>query len=273
MATSTTRKRKLEGVVEETNVGYEANTYKKRAAEPDCTQLDKLDKKFEADTDASLFKSQQMKQCMFDSETKKCSRKNPAHFKEYSHKHLCNKDDIQNFEVDTDTFLENTYNIYKCNGNTFSTAWNTKVGADRGAPKLHLKTCIYDEYDTFIFSMLANIALNLNKYETLYGSEFLEDMLFGLETNDNTGLFPIEQYRPIREIFTKYAPIEENSKKIDYRLSNTTLRGIIENRLKKMLEKTLETEAGGGKRKKKTMKKNRKKNRKTHKRKHYIKRK
>jgi hypothetical protein len=271
MATSRKRNLELAGVVEEDiDVdSYKANTYKKRAAEPDCTQLDKLDKKFISDTDASLVNSQELKQCMFDSETKECRRKNPEHFKEYSHKHQCNKHDIEKFKKDTDIFLQNTYNIYKCNGDTFSTAWNTKVGADRGAHKLHLKTCIYDEYDTFIFSMLANIALNLNKYETLYGPKFLEDMLFGLETNDNTGLFPIEQYRPIREIFTKYAPIEGNSKKIDYRLSNTTLRGIIENRL----EKTLETEAGGGKRKKKTMKKNRKKNKKTHKRKHYIKRK
>ena len=150
---------------------------------------------------------------------------------------------IKNFKKDTDKFLENTYNIYKCNKNDFSTAWHTKVAADTGIEKNHLKTFEFNQYDTFIFYMLANIALHLKEYEDEYGSEFLEGMLAAFETNDNTGLFPIIQFDPIRKLFTGYAPIERESGKIDYRLSNTTLRGLIENRLKKKLE----TEAGGTK--------------------------
>ena len=252
----TSRKRALEGLDEEDiDVdSYKATAYKKRATETDCT---KLDDKFKKDTENSLTKARKLKQCSFDHrdvdqfDTKKIDRrkvcnikdyKDPEHFKEFSHKYHCNTGNINNFKEDTDTFLENTYNIYKCNVN-FSTAWHTKVGADTGKEKNHLKTFEYKQYDTFIFSMLANIALHLDEYEEDYGSEFLQAMLFAIETNDNTGLFPIEQYSPISNIFTTYAPIERETGKIDYRLSNTTLRGLIENRLKKKLE----TEAGGTK--------------------------
>jgi hypothetical protein len=205
----------------------EEPAYKKHAAEPDCKELDK---KFIEDTEASLLKSRGLKQCSFDSKNDECYRKNPAHFKECSHKHHCNAGNIADFKEDTDIFIENTYNIYICNNNDFSTAWHTKVGSDRGEHKAQLKTFKFDEYDTFIFYMLANIALHLNEYEEKYGDEFLKNMLFAFETNDNTGLFPIKQYGSIRKVFTRYAKPERENGQIDYRLSNTTLRGIIENK-------------------------------------------
>jgi hypothetical protein len=236
---------------------------KQKMSEKDCSELDE---KFKDDTEASLLKARELKQCRFDTKDTECIRKNPEHFEEFSHKYHCHMGDINNFKEDTDTFLENTYNIYNCNDN-FSTAWNTKVGADRGEEGKQLKTFIFNRYNTFIFYMLANIALHLEEYETKYGSDFLQSMLFAFETNDNTGLFPVIQFDPIRKVFTRYAPIERESGKIDYRLSNTTLRGIIENRSKKGGKKTKKRST----KKRSTKKQTKKRNKKT--RKHYIKRK
>jgi hypothetical protein len=206
----------------------EQSTYKKHATERN--NCSKFDEKFIIDTEASLLKSRDRTQCKFDCKDKQCYQTNETHISKFSHKHHCGDHDIAYFKKDTDTFLENTYNIYRCNNNDFSTAWHTKVGADRGEEKRQLKTFEFKQYDTFIFYMLANIALHLNEYEEKYDKEFLKNMLFAFETNDNTGLFPIKQYGSIRKIFTRYAQPERESGEIDYRLSNTTLRGIIESR-------------------------------------------
>lgn len=242
----TSRKRALEGLDEEDiDVDEEQPVYKKQRGS-ECTKLDDI---FKEATEASLLKSRGLKQCKFDTKNDECYRKNPAHFKECSHKHHCNEGNIADFKEDTDIFLENTYNIYICNNNDFSTEWHAKVGADRGEHKRQLKTFTFNEYDTFIFYMLSNIALHLDEYEKKYGEDFLQAMLFAFETNDNTGLFPIKQFGSIRKVFTRHAPVERDTGQIDYRLSNTTLRGLIGNRLKKKLE----TEAGG--RKKRSTKK------------------
>jgi hypothetical protein len=179
--------------------------------------------------------------------------------------------DIERFKEDTDRFLLNTYNIYRCNGNDFSIIWHIEVSADRGEPKKQLKTFIFNEYDTFMFYMLANIALNLDDYIEYFGEEFLGNMLFAFETNDNTGLFPIEKNERLKSFFEKNAGIERDTGRIDYRLSNTTLRAIVDSRLKKK-------EMGGSKKTYKRTKKrgkskrrNKQGNKKT--RKHYIKRK
>jgi len=241
-----------------------SNRKKQKMSENDCSELDV---KFKEDTEASLLKARELEQCRFDTKDAECNRKNPEHFKESSHKYHCHMGNIKNFKEDTDTFLENTYNIYNCNNDNFSTAWHIIVGADRGEEGKQLKTFIFDRYNTFIFYMLANIALHLEEYETKYGSDFLQSMLFAFETNDNTGLFPIIQFDPIRKVFTRYAPNERESGKIDYRLSNTTLRGIIENRSKKGGKKTKKHTKKRSTKKRNTKKRNKKT------RKHYIKRK
>jgi hypothetical protein len=220
----------------------------------DITEIDcsKADERFVEDTKASLKKASNRRQCTYDTKVKTCYQTNEEHLSNFSHNYHF-EIDVAFFKKDVDTFLRNSFNIYKCNNDDFSSAWHSEVGADRGEEGRHLKTAIYDKYNTFIFYILANIALHITEYIEMYGEDFLVSMLGSFESNDNTGLFPIIHYSPIRKLFTRYASLEPVSQKIDYRLANTTLMRIIQNMRKK----------GGKKMKKRSYHK-----RKTHKHKH-----
>jgi len=156
-----------------------------------------------------------------------CYQKNTAHTAKFSHPHNPNVCDIRNFKDETDKFLENSYNIYKCHHNAFSLPWHTEVSANRGSPHRQLATMEYNRYDSLIFLMLANILLNLKIYISKYGKDFLLILMQALEASDNTGLFKIEPESPLGKIFTKNAAPDPDTGKIDYRLGNTTIRGII----------------------------------------------
>jgi len=181
---------------------------------------------FTKDLNASLLKSKQRTACKYDGA---CYQQNPAHFSRFSHPTHYTAGDITLFKDDTDRFLANTYTIYTCNNKDFSHKWNSEIGARRGEEKRQIYTALYDKYDTLIFYILANIALHLKEYIRLYGKDFFIYIFQYFESNDNTGLFAIEPESPIGKIFTKYAPKDRETNKIDYRLGNTTLSGIIKN--------------------------------------------
>lgn len=181
---------------------------------------------FTKDLNASLLKSRQRTACKYDGA---CYQQNPAHFSRFSHPTHYIAGDITLFKDDTDRFLANTYTIYTCNNKDFSHKWNSEIGARRGEEKRQIYTAFYDKYDTLIFYILANIALHLKDYIRLYGKDFFIYMFQYFESNDNTGLFVIEPESPIGKIFTKYAPKDRETNKIDYRLGNTTLSNIIKN--------------------------------------------
>ena len=181
---------------------------------------------FTKDLNSSLLKSRQRTACKYDGA---CYQQNPAHFSRFSHPTHYTADDITLFKDDTDRFLANTYTIYTCNNKDFSHKWNSEIGARRGEEKRQIYTALYDKYDTLIFYILANIALHLKDYIRLYGKDFFIYMFQYFESNDNTGLFVIEPESPIGKIFTKYAPKDRETNKIDYRLGNTTLSNIIKN--------------------------------------------
>ena len=250
----------------------------------EMNECGQYDTQFLRDIKASLKKAEERTQCKYDCKGKQCYQSNRRHTAAFSHKYNCNYEDIKFFKPDADIFLKNGNNIYTCYNN-FSLKWHIEIGARRGAEKLQIYTAIYNQYDTLIFYILANVTLHLSEYISLYGKAFLLQVFQSFESNDNTGLFPITDKKSnLGQIFTKYAPKEVTTQKIDYRLGNTTISGIIKNPEIEdkegepplnYIEGEIElyNREGGGKRKKKTMKKNRKKNKKTHKRKHYIKRK
>jgi hypothetical protein len=218
------------------------------------------DKQFLDDIKASLLKAKKRTACKYDCKGSQCYQTNPRHTAAFSHKHNCNERDIALFKTDTDKFLENTHNIYTCNDNKFSLKWHIEIGARRGEEKSQIYTALYNEYDTFIFFILANVTLHLTEYISLYGKAFLLNIFQYFESNDNTGLFPIDPRSELGETFTEYAPKERHTNQIDYRLGNTTLSGIIKNA--NISDKEGESELGGGKKRK---------HKKTHKKKTYKK--
>jgi hypothetical protein len=227
----------------------------------DCSQLDT---KFLMDIKASLYKAETREACKYDCKGKQCYQTNPRHVASFSHKHHCGERDIELFKKDTDRFLKNTYNIYTCNEG-FSQKWYIEISARRGEEGEQIYTAIYNEFHRLNFFILANVVLHVEEYVQEYGKQFLLDIFQAFESSDNTGLFPIEKYVPIREKFTEYAtkqpignpPIDS----IDYRLGNTTISDIIKN--EKIPDK--EESIAGGKRSK-TNKRNTKKRSKSNKR-------
>jgi hypothetical protein len=197
---------------------------KNKRVKLDCSSLDE---KFVNDIKAGLEKSRGRAPCKYDCVGQSCYQKNTAHAAKFSHPHNPNVCDIHKFKDETDNFLKNSYNIYKCHHNAFSLPWYTEVSANRGSPHRQLATMEYNRYDSLIFLMLANILLNLKEYLALYKKDFLLVLMQALEASDNTGLFKIEPESPLGKIFTKNAAPDPDTGKIDYRLGNTTIRGII----------------------------------------------
>ena len=215
----------------------------------DCAEVDT---KFLMDIKASLYKAEKRVPCKFDTKFKKCYQTNPRHVASFSHKHHCGEGDIALFKRDTDRFLKDTYAIYTCNEG-FSQKWYIEISARRGEEGEQIYTAIYNEFHRLNFFILANVALHVEEYVQEYGKRFLLNIFQAFESSDNTGLFPIDKYAPIREKFTEYAtkqpignpPIDS----IDYRLGNTTISDIIKS--EKIPDKE-ESIAGG----KKTRKRN-----------------
>jgi hypothetical protein len=238
------------------------------------TPIDVLNESFKKAVTSSLKKAYERKPCPHG---ERCYRKNPEHFKEFSHPSNKYSDgDIAAFKDDTDRFLSLSYRIYEQNGGQFSDAWISKISARTGDDNTQFAQSEYDKYDSFYFLLLANIIMNLGKYEQIYTPEFLKYLLISFESADATGLFDVNRDSTIARKLSEYG-VEEF-----WLLSNTTILASINNRKNKRTSdwygdsnETKRAKRGGGARKrtKHLKKKNKtlKKKRTKHLKKKYIK--
>ena len=211
-----------------------------------------LEKRFETDLKKSLEKVKKQTPCNYDCVGSKCYQKNPVHRLNFSHGINYADCHVSVFKKDTDKFIENIHNIYKCYGDTLldSVDYSSiltetlRTGDD------------YTKYDSLYFNIIANIAIHIDDYKKNYSANFLKNLLMSLEELGITGLFKInDPTSVIRQKIDEYA--RQNGEKPDYRLANTTIYQMIDSR-------RTETKNGGTKRK------THKKKRKTHKKKRSV---
>ena len=212
----------------------------------------KLEENFKTELKNSLEKVKKQTPCKYDCVGSKCYQKNSFHRLNFSHGINYADCHVSVFKEDTDKFIENIHNIYKCYGDTLLESANyssiltenLRTGDD------------YTKYDSLYFNIIANIAIHIDDYKKNYSPDFLKNLLMSLEELGITGLFKInDKSSLIRQKIDEYA--RQNGEKPDYRLANTTIYQMIDSRRSG-------TKNGGTKRK------THKKKRKTHKKKRSV---
>ena len=132
-----------------------------------------LEKRFETDLKNSLEKVKKQTPCKYDCVGSKCYQKNPVHRLNFSHGINYADCHVSVFKKDTDKFIENIHNIYKCYGDTLleSADYSSiltetlRTGDD------------YTKYDSLYFNIIANIAIHIDDYKKNYSANFLKNLL------------------------------------------------------------------------------------------------
>ena len=229
-----------------------------------------LEKRFETDLKKSLEKVKKQTPCKYDCVGSKCYQKNPVHRLNFSHGINYADCHVSVFKEDTDKFIENIYNIYKCYGDTLlESADYSSILTE------NLRTeDDYTKYDSLYFNIIANIAIHIDDYKKNYSANFLKNLLMSLEELGITGLFKINDTTSvIRQKIDEYA--HQNGEKPDYRLANTTIYQMIDSR---QVNHSPETSAESPRKRRRrltvknggTKRKTHKKKRKTHKKKRSV---